>query len=114
MVPAYSMLGKSVLQRCTSIPVVVCFLSGTLLIFNNGSCIFNVYVVVVSAFPLLCYFSMFFVFSCFSLSSGQWFSWVLFMSLKTKQYWAICNFFSSLLDLLGRFPCSCIVSYSIC
>ena len=65
MVPAYSMLGKSVLQRCTSIPVVVCFLSGTLLIFNNGSCIFNVYVVVVSAFPLLCYFSRFFCFFVF-------------------------------------------------
>src|SRR6218665_1562576 len=41
MVPAYSMLGKSVLQRCTSIPVVVRFPSGTLLIFNNDSCIFN-------------------------------------------------------------------------
>src|SRR6218665_1020918 len=70
MVPAYSMLGKSVLQRCTSIPVVVRFLSGTLLIFNSGSCIFNdVYVVVMSAFPLFCYFSMFFCSLCFSLSS---------------------------------------------
>src|SRR6218665_3927553 len=56
------------LRLCTSIPVVVRFLSGTLLIFNSDSCIFNVYVFV-SAFSLFCYFSMFFCSLCFSLSS---------------------------------------------
>src|SRR6218665_2298602 len=78
------------LRRCTSIPVVVRFLTGTLLIFNSDSWIFNV-CIVVSVFPLFCYFSMFILKLCFSLSSHFYANSFFLDILKT--FWSVSSHF---------------------